>query len=81
MPLSFSIKPRTPIITKVKNVVNQSLVYIRPEIILGVFLIVAILLAFLKISAIGFYIVFGIFITCYFAERITLILHRKYAKE
>ena len=77
MPLSSPIKPRTPIITKVKNVVNQSLVYIRPEIILGVFLIVAILLAFLKISAIGFYVVFGIFIIGYFVERVFRILQRK----
>ena len=77
MPLSFSIKPRTPIITKVRNVVNQSLVYIRPEIILGVFLIVAILLAFLKITAIGFYIVFGIFIIGYFCERILIKIYRR----
>jgi len=77
MPLSSPIKPRTPIITKVRNVVNQSLVYIRPEIILGVFLIVAILLAFLKISAIGFYVVFGIFIIGYFVERVFRILQRK----
>jgi len=77
MPLSFPTKLKTPIITKVRNVVNQSLVYIRPEIILGVFLIVAILLAFLKISAIGFYIVFSIFIIGYFAERIIKVLQRK----
>ena len=77
MPLSSPIKPRTPIITKVRNVVNQSLVYFRPEIILGVFLIVAILLAFLKISAIGFYVVFGIFIIGYFVERVFRILQRK----
>ena len=77
MPLSSPIRPRTPIITKVRNVVNQSLVYIRPEIILGVFLIVAILLAFLKISAIGFYVVFGIFIIGYFVERVFRILQRK----
>ena len=77
MPLSFPTRLRTPVITKVRNVVNQSLVYIRPEIILGVFLIVAILLAFLKISAIGFYIVFSIFIIGYFAERIIKVLQRK----
>ena len=77
MPLSYPTKLRTPIITKVRNVVNQSLVYIRPEIILGVFLIVAILLAFLKITAIGFYIVFGIFIIGYFVERVFRILQRK----
>ena len=77
MPLSFPTRLRTPIITKVRNVVNQSLVYIRPEIILGVFLIVAILLAFLKISAIGFYVVFGIFIIGYFAERIIKVLQRR----
>ena len=77
MPLSFPTRLRTPVITKVRNVVNQSLVYIRPEIILGVFLIVAILLAFLKISAIGFYVVFGIFIIGYFVERIIKVLQRK----
>ena len=77
MPLSFPTRLRTPVITKVRNVINQSLVYIRPEIILGVFLIVAILLAFLKISAIGFHIVFGIFIIGYFAERVFRILQRK----
>ena len=77
MPLSFPTRLKTPTITKVRNVVNQSLVYIRPEIILGVFLIVAILLAFLKISAIGFYIVFGVFIVGYFTERVFRILQRK----
>ena len=77
MPLSFPTRLRTPIITKVRNVVNQSLVYIRPEIILGVFLIVAILLAFLKITAIGFYIVFGIFIIGYFCERILIKIYRR----
>ena len=77
MPLSFPTRLKTPTITKVRNVVNQSLVYIRPEIILGIFLIVAILLAFLKISAIGFYVVFGIFIIGYFTERVFRILQRR----
>jgi len=77
MPLSSPVRPRTPIITKVRNIVNQSLVYFRPEIILGVFLIVAILLAFLKITAIGFYIVFGIFIIGYFCERILIKIYRR----
>ena len=77
MPLSYPTKLRTPIITKVRNIVNQSLVYFRPEIILGVFLIVAILLAFLKISAIGFYIVFSIFIIGYFCERILIKIYRR----
>ena len=81
MPLNYEQPKRVSLRNKLKNTTFQILSLIRPEIILGVFLMVAILLAFLKISAIGFYIVFGIFITCYFAERITLILHRKYAKE
>lgn len=79
MPLNFE-KPRIkkiPITQKVGSLFLRLIALIRPETIFGVFLIVAILLAFLQIQSIGFYIVFGIFITGYFAER-TIIKAGKY---
>lgn len=48
----------------------------KPEIILITFLFVSILLSFLKIRAVGFFIVFGIYIICYFAERVVKQLNR-----
>lgn len=74
MPLNY-LKPiirKLPIAQKVGNLFLQIVSLIRPETILGVFLIAAILLAFFKISAIGFYAVFGIFTIGYFCERVTI---------
>ena len=76
MPLSFHIRPRIPIATKVRNLTAQALSYLRPEIILGIFLVSAIFLAFFQITAIGFYITFSIFIIGYFCERIQRIPKR-----
>jgi len=73
-PLNYE-KPRVkkiPIVQKVGSLFLRLLALIRPETIFGVFLIVAILLAFLQMQSIGFYIVFGIFIIGYFLERIVL---------
>jgi len=74
MPLNYE-KPiirKIPIVQKVGNLFLQIVSLIRPETILGVFLIAAILLAFFKISAIGFHIVFGIFTIGYFSERVII---------
>lgn len=74
MPLNYQ-KPiirKLPIVQKVGNLFLQIVSLIRPETILGVFLIAAILLAFFKISAIGFYVVFGIFTIGYFCERVII---------
>ena len=74
MPLNYE-KPnirKIPIVQKVGNLFLQIINLIRPETILGVFLIAAILLAFFKISAIGFYVVFGIFTIVYFCERVII---------
>jgi len=79
MPLNYE-KPRVkkiPIVQKVGNLFLRLLALIRLETILGVFLIVAILLAFLQIKSIGFYLVFGIFIIGYFAERIIITIWRR----
>ena len=86
MPLNFS-KPilRNPIISKIKQTflqsINLAFQFIRPEILLVVFLIVAILLAFAKIEAIGFYVVFAIFITGYFCERIVKVQNKGQKRE
>lgn len=83
MPLNYekSIVKKIPVIQKVGTLFLKSLALIRPETVFGVFLIVAILLAFLQTQSTGFYIVFGIFITGYFAERIAIIFRRKYGKQ
>lgn len=79
MPLSYSEKNarKISISQKVGNLLLRFLALVRPETILAIFLIVAILLAFLQITAVGFYIVFSIFVVGYFAERIVLKLKIK----
>jgi len=76
-PLSAPVKRPNFLITRIRNTVLQTLNYIRPEILLAVFLFFAIVFAFLNRLAIGFYIVFGIFIAGYFIERITRIIKKK----
>ncbi len=70
MPLSFPTKRPNFKINKIKNAILQGLNYIRPDIMLAIFLFFAVVLAFLNNPAIGFYGVFGIFIIGYFTERI-----------
>jgi len=79
MPLTLVGKPKlkNPIINRIRNVTSQLFSYIRPEVILGIFLVCAILLAFLQIPAIGFYLVFGIFIAGYFCERIFIKIKKR----
>ena len=82
MPLNFEQpKRKNPIISKFKNAAFTILNLIRPDIILGVFLLFAILFPFIKIEAEGFYIVFGIFIVMFFAERISVRINRRYEKQ
>ena len=79
MPLNYE-KPNIkeiPIIQKVGNLFLRLVALIRPETILGIFLIVAILLSFLQIQSIGFYIVFGIFVIGYFSERIVITVWKR----
>jgi len=77
MPLSAPVKRPNLIVNKVKNAILQGLGYIRPDIVLMIFLLVGVVLAFLKYTAIGFYSVFGIFIVGYFAERIIKSFRKK----
>lgn len=72
MPLSFPTKRPNFKINKIKNAILQGLNYLRPDIVLAIFLFFAVVLAFFKNQAIGFYGVFGIFIIGYFAERILI---------
>lgn len=85
MPL-HSQKPKSikiPITQKVNSVISRSLVFINPNTILGVFLITSIFLSFFQIQAMYFYIVFGVFIIGYFAERTMVIIgrYKLYAKQ
>lgn len=77
MPLSAPVKRPSLIVNKVKNAILQGLGYIRPDIVLMIFLLVGVVLAFLKYTATGFYSVFGIFIIGYFAERIIKSFRKK----
>lgn len=85
MPLNYEApKVREISVTqKVGSLFLRLLALIRPETVLGVFLIAAILLAFLRTQSIGFYIVFGIFIVGYFVERIIITVwrHKSYLKQ
>ncbi len=76
MPLSAPIKRPKQTINRIKNTILQGLGFIRPDIVLMTFLVVAVVLAFLKYTAIGFYSVFGIFIIGYFCERISAKIKR-----
>ena len=71
-PLSYPVKPKVKLLSKIGQTVQRLLGYLRPNIILTILLIVSIVLAFFKISAIGFYFICGIFIIGYFAERIII---------
>lgn len=74
MPLNY-LKPtirRLPIVQKVSNLFLQIINLIRPETILGVFLIAAIVFSSLQLRAWGFYVVFGIFTIGYFCERVII---------
>jgi len=85
MPLNYEApKVREISVTqKVGSLFLRLLALIRPETVLGVFLIAAILLAFFQTQSIGFYIVFGIFIVGYFVERIIITVwrHKSYLKQ
>ena len=72
MPLTHTVKPKTPIFSKIGQAIQRSFQYFRPEIILVGLLIVSIILAFLQVSANSFYILVGMFIIGYFAERIAV---------
>ena len=80
MPLSYSQPPKPlklTLTTKVENVILRGMSFVRPELLLAVFLFVAIILAFVKIEAVGFYVMFGLFIIGYFVERTIVKLERK----
>jgi len=79
MPLNYEkpIIPKIPIASKIRSIVFQSLSFINPNALFGVFLLVAIIIAFLQIPAILFHIVFSIFVIGYFTERIFLLLQKK----
>jgi len=72
MPLN-NFKPKPSLTIGLKKTVDKVLnyvLYLNPQIALGIFLMAAIVLALLEKESIGFYVVFSIFIIGYFAERI-----------
>ena len=69
MPLSYTKQPKAKLFPKVVQASYHFLQLIRPEILLTIFLLTAILLSFLQIQAREFYAVFGVFIAGYFIER------------
>ena len=75
MPLN-NFKPKSSLTLGFKRTVDKVLnyvLYLNPQIALGIFLMAAIVLSFSEKESIGFYIVFSIFIIGYFFERITKI--------
>ncbi len=74
MPLNYEkpIIKKIPIIQKVGNIFFKLLALIRPETILGVFLLAAIIFSSLQLKVWGFYAMFGIFTIGYFCERIII---------
>lgn len=79
MPLNYE-KPRIRLasrLAQVKNATLQFFTFVNPNMLIMIFLIVAILLAFLRIESISFYFVFGIFIIGYFSERIARVCQKK----
>ena len=74
-------KPKYSLITKIRqataNTLSVLISWIQLEIILAVFLVFAIILAFLNRPAIGFYVVFGLFIVGTFCERIILSINKR----
>ena len=79
MPLNYQ-KPKFRLasrLSQIKNATLQFFAFVNPNILIMIFLIVAILLAFLKIESISFHFVFGIFIIGYFGERIVKIWQKK----
>ena len=76
MPLTLLKKPTIPIRNKIQRFVNQTINYFRPDVFLGIFLFVSIILAFIK-PITEFYVVFGIFLTGYFGERIVKLWKKK----
>ena len=70
-------KPKIKIIQSVRNIVNTTVNLLKPDIFFGIFLLVEIILVSLKQNNWGFDIVFGIFIICYFSERIIKLIKKK----
>jgi len=82
MPLNAE-KPKisNPLINKIRQATARTLSilvsWIQLEIILAVFLVFAIVFAFLNRPAIGFYAVFGLFVVGLFSERIILSINKR----
>ena len=75
MPLN-NFKPKAALTIGLKQTVDKVLnyvLYLNPQIALGIFLMAAIVLAFTEKEANGFYLVFALFIAGYFFERVTKI--------
>ena len=81
MPLSYNrplkINKNFRRIRQALSVVLNS--YLAPAKMILLFFIIASILAFLKITAVGFYVVFGLFIVGYFCEKIIYNL-KKYGR-
>ncbi|RKX42766.1 MAG: hypothetical protein DRP27_08980 [Thermotogae bacterium] len=63
-------------VIRFSNAVKKTFTFLNEKVVLLIFLLVGTLLAFLKINAWGFFIVFGVYVVMYFIERITKIWGR-----
>jgi membrane protein implicated in regulation of membrane protease activity len=77
MPLSFTNQPKISFFkvfgSKIRNTFLQIFAFLRPDVFFGIFLLAAIIVAFVKINW-GFYVSFSVFIVLYFIERISKII-------
>ena len=80
MPLSIPQKPKPLSFTGVRSAITNILARLNINVFLLIFLVVGMLAVILKSQAIGFYIIFGLFVTGYFTERITIIFGRNTRK-
>lgn len=75
MSLSAETQTKIRVSEKVRNIIANTFNFLRPDVYFIVFLITSLVLAFF--NSWGFYIVFGIFVICFFAERIILKINKK----
>lgn len=60
-----------PFISKVKDAFTKTMLYLQPEVLIIVFLVISILYTLLRIEvSIGFYISFSVLIAMFFIEKI-----------
>jgi hypothetical protein len=70
-------KPKIKLIQRARDIVNTTVNLLKPDMFFGIFLLVEITLVALRQNNWGFDIVFGVFIICYFIERIIKFFKKK----